>query len=190
MKKIKIVDGWKIRNSLDVDFCMIGDKISYAYIPENEIWLEKIYLPEKKKILADFFRKRKLMKKFGYKKTRLMMTKSLPKPKGVEFRKKSLGQKGTIKISLVKGALVRKFLDPFFTLGGHWLVYDYVPKNEVWIDDALLTKEVKYVLIHELYEANLMKKSKNYDNAHDYAHAAEREARRRWAKAIFDTDEA
>lgn len=187
-KIIKIVDGFKIRNTLDVDFCLAGDRISYPYIPQGEIWLEKIYLPEKKKILADLNKKRLLTKKYGYKKYKQITRQPKQKISLVNIRIKLLEKRGKLKIFLANGPLVRKF-DPFFTMGGHWLVYDYVPKNEVWIDSALLTKELKYVVIHELEELKLMKKGKDYNVAHDFACAYEKEARRRFAKAVYNNDD-
>ncbi|MFA5127862.1 MAG: hypothetical protein WC457_02555 [Patescibacteria group bacterium] len=179
MKKIKLVDGYKIRNSWDINFAMIGDRISYPYIPQNEIWLEKTYLPEKKFLLNALQEKRAFMKKYGYPKYLKMIRGKTKFPCSAgEVKINQIKRQGNIKIYLVDGAKVRQNFDPFFTMGGHWLVYNYVPKNEVWIDNAPLTKEIKYVLIHELFEAKLMANGKNYDNAHDWAHAAEKEARR------------
>ncbi|MDZ4385043.1 MAG: hypothetical protein U0944_01355, partial [Candidatus Moranbacteria bacterium] len=76
------------------------------------------------------------------------------------------------------GREVRAKLDPDFFLGGHNLVYGYVPKNEIWIDDAQDGREIKYTLLHELHEAKLMEKGTSYDNAHDFSLATEKAARR------------
>lgn len=100
---------------------------------------------------------------------------------------KLLKKQGKLKIYLVNGHKIRANFDPNFYAGGHGLVYKYMPKNEVWIDNTATPKERKYILVHELYELNLMKKGKSYNNAHDYANAAEKEARRRDG-AVYITD--
>jgi hypothetical protein len=54
-----------------------------------------------------------------------------------------------------------------FTEGGHDHVYEFVPENEVWIDNDLEEAERPYVLLHELHERNLMSKGWTYSRAHE-----------------------
>jgi hypothetical protein len=61
-----------------------------------------------------------------------------------------------LKIWIVDGEAVRTFLFIDFTEGGHGIVYSFIPKDEVWIDDDLSVQERKYVLLHELHERKLM----------------------------------
>lgn len=178
MAKFKIVDGYKIRNAIDLDFGNIEDSLTCPYIPKNEIWFDRAFAKEKNSMLATFIKKRSLMKKVGYEKAKQILRGKMKKVDPNTVKIKLLEKHGALKIFLVSGRAVREHFDFNFVFGGHDLVYDYVPKNEVWLDDAMLTKERKYVLIHELYERNLMKKGKNYDNAHDYACAREKEERR------------
>jgi hypothetical protein len=56
-----------------------------------------------------------------------------------------------VSVWIVNGRLVRSVFDIHFTEGGHDYVYEFVPENEVWIDDALKRKR-GYVLLHELHE--------------------------------------
>lgn len=179
MKKLRIVDGYKIRNTIDIDFSCIEDSYVCPYIPANETWLDRSFVKEKKSLLATFAKKRALMKKFGYEEAKRILRRSMKKIDPSEVKIKLLGKRGPVQIWLVSGAKVREYFDFNYVFGGHDYVYKYIPKNEVWLDDAMLTKERKYVLIHELYERNLMKKGKDYDNAHDYASVAEKEARRK-----------
>ena len=44
------------------------------------------------------------------------------------------------------------------------MVYNFIPKNEIWIDDDLYKKEIPFVLIHELHERWLMSKGWKYDS--------------------------
>jgi hypothetical protein len=175
---IKLVDGFKIRNTIDLDFGCIEDNLASPYIPKNEIWFDKAFLKEKKSMLAGFLKKRALMKKYGYEKAKAILLRGMKRIDPKKVHLKLLEKRSGLKIYLVSGCLVREHFDFNFVFGGHGFVYSYVPKDEVWLDDAMLTKERKYVLIHELYELNLMKKGKKYNDAHDYACAREKEARR------------
>ena len=49
---------------------------------------------------------------------------------------------------------MRSVFDIDFTAGGHDYVYEFVPENEVWIDDDIEEQERGYVLLHELHERN------------------------------------
>jgi hypothetical protein len=69
-----------------------------------------------------------------------------------------LTQRGEISIWIVDGRLVRSVFDVDFTEGGHDYVYEFVPQNEVWIDNDLEESERPFVLLHELHERNLMAK--------------------------------
>ena len=51
-------------------------------------------------------------------------------------------------------------------VGGHDYVYEFVPENEVWIDDDIEEPERPYVLLHELHERNRMAKGWTYNKAH------------------------
>lgn len=186
--KLKVVDGFNIRNSLDIEFGVIGDRAIYPYIPAGEIWLERYFLPEKDAILESFRRKKRLSRRHGYEKAKALLR---PKRTDLGARKKCrktvLCRMGPIKIILVDGRLVRRRLDPNFCFGGHYLVYKYVPRSEVWLDDTA-GPELKYVAIHELFELSLMQHGKDYANAHEFANAAEKEARRRDGIARYPKD--
>jgi len=71
-----------------------------------------------------------------------------------------------ISVWIVDGRLVRSVFDVEFTEGGHDHVYEFVPPNEIWIDNDLEEEERPYVLVHELHERNLMAKGWLYDKAH------------------------
>jgi len=187
--KLKIVDGFKVRNTLDIEFCAAGDRSVYPYIKPGELWFEKYYLPEKAFLLHVYKIKKRLVRKFGWEKA-----KSLLRPD--KFNKRALQQcrlallaktRG-LRVYLVDGPAVRRHLDPDFFFGGHWLVYRYVPKNEVWLDSAAAGPELKYVATHELFELALMKSGKTYNDAHEYANAAEKEARRKDGVARYPKD--
>lgn len=69
-------------------------------------------------------------------------------------------------IWIINGRLVRSVFDIDFTEGGHDYVYEFVPENEVWIDDDIEEAERGYVLLHELHERNRMATGWDYDKAY------------------------
>jgi hypothetical protein len=71
-----------------------------------------------------------------------------------------------VSVWIVNGRLVRSVFDIDFTEGGHDYVYEFVPENEVWIDDDIEEKERGYVLLHELHERNRMAGGWPYNKAH------------------------
>ncbi|OGO16498.1 MAG: hypothetical protein A2Z02_03900 [Chloroflexi bacterium RBG_16_48_7] len=72
-----------------------------------------------------------------------------------------------LSVWIVNGRMVRSVFDIDFTAGGHDHVYEFVPENELWIDDAIAEDERGYVLLHELHERNRMKSGWRYDKAHE-----------------------
>lgn len=48
---------------------------------------------------------------------------------------------GDIQVWIVDGFCLRDVFDIEFTEGGHDYVYEFVPVNEIWIDDDLVEAE-------------------------------------------------
>ena len=82
-----------------------------------------------------------------------------------------------IAVWIVNGRLVRSAFDIDFTAGGHDYVYEFVPENEVWIDDDIEEQERGYVLLHELHERNRMAAGAPYSKAHEDSSRIEYHAR-------------
>jgi hypothetical protein len=72
-----------------------------------------------------------------------------------------------VTVWIVNGRMVRSAFDIDFTEGGHDHVYEFVPQNEVWIDDAIEEEERGFVLLHELHEHNRMANGMPYSQAHE-----------------------
>ena len=193
--KIVFVDGFKIRNTLDDDFGNYqesGYKISSfylkPYIPEGEFWVDHIFKDE-----VDFLIK---LKDFeapqakNYSEEREIMKKTfcLPGPIPNFVQKKESAENG-LNIVYVDGKIVRQYLDPEFIFGGHEFVYSYVPKNEIWIDAKTDPAEIKYIIIHEAKERELMSAGMPYDPAHDIATATDKAARRADGIGAYPGDE-
>jgi hypothetical protein len=74
---------------------------------------------------------------------------------------------------LVDGTHVRNRHDSDFSQGGNGYAYDFVPKDEIWIDEQIDPVEWPFIAFHECEEAELMKRGMSYDDAHEHAKYAE-----------------
>ena len=97
---------------------------------------------------------------------KITKNKNLPRSTDVHIRLLK-GLEDGVKVWLVDGRLVRSIFDINFTEGGHEFVYEYVPHNEVWIDNDLNEFERGYVILHELHERNKMSEGIPYSKAHE-----------------------
>jgi len=77
-----------------------------------------------------------------------------------------LNAPGVVSIYLIDGQYVRDNIWIDYTEGGHDLVYDWIPANEVWIDFDINSGEVLFVMCHELSERIAMSGGMTYDDAH------------------------
>lgn len=190
------VDGDYIRKNIDLQFNNFGEHNKFKFIPENEFWIDKIYT-ESKEIpffivnMLRFTKEIKDGKEFseavdiaGKEETKernksKMSTKIRDNKQELkkEIYIKLLKDLKDIKIWLVDGKVIRDILYVDFTAGGHDKVYDFVPKNEIWIDNATEAEEVPIVLVHEMHERHLMSQGMGYDKAHNRASSLESECR-------------
>lgn len=171
--KIRLVDGEKIRNSIDINFAGCGSQADYLYIPRGEFWAEKELRDE-----APYFLK---INEFATNYRGQNLREAIKK----EFLKKIaprlfkiIRHQPTQYLSFVDGRMVRRALDPWFFLGGHSLVYNYIPHGEIWVDCYSPPDEYQYTIAHERHEYHLMTNGESYDNAHDFALAFEKKLRR------------
>jgi len=84
-----------------------------------------------------------------------------------------------IKTYIVDGDFIRSNINVDYVEGGHGYVYDYVPKDEIWVEEMEDRKEMWFNFQHELYERALMKADPklDYSDAHDKAVARETKQR-------------
>jgi hypothetical protein len=183
-----IVDGCHVRMSMDEEFTNFGQHYRFPFIPENELWIDRektedeivFYMehllvehrlmkqgkPYNAAIVVADRVERKMRRRAG---DILKLTrggKEVPDPKQVHVRLWKALESG-VTVWIVDGRLVRSVFDIDFTAGGHDCVYEFVPENEVWIDDDIEEKERGLVLLHELHERNLMAKGMPYSKAHE-----------------------
>lgn len=82
-----------------------------------------------------------------------------------------IGHVTGLPVYLVSGELVRNEIDIDFTQGGNEAAYPgYVPKGEIWIDDAMHALDRIATTFHEIVERNLVLFGGiDYDDAHEIA---------------------
>lgn len=94
------------------------------------------------------------------------------------FYLKQLDTVDGVDIWIVDGTEIRNNIDPDYVFGGHHYRYDWIPENEIWIDDDLGEDELDYTIQHELEERQLMvSEDMDYETAHDHALETEKEMR-------------
>lgn len=187
-EKIKYVDGLKIRNTIDVNFGVIGSNEVYPVIPKGEIWFDKHYLGEKEHFFKIYLHQIKLLKKMSYEEARkIIEQKFVVKTDKIPNFVVRTNEYNGFNVKYVDGKIIRKYIDPKFILGMHGVgardYFNIIKDSEIWIDIRQKEPDQKYSLIHEYEEAKLMKlwgkdDTTSYNNAHDLALAYEKIARR------------
>jgi hypothetical protein len=182
------VDGSWIRKNLQREFTNYGANYIYEFIPEKEFWIDLEFgdVKEWKYYLKFLLTRYKFVSKgksddesieiaeIAEKRERdksetIQEIRKLSKKQMLERIHKNLLEeysKDKLKVWIVDGFIVRCLFFTDFTEGGHEFVYKFVPEGEVWIDNALNPEEIKFVLIHEFHEMELMKKGWSYEKAH------------------------
>lgn len=192
------VDGDYIRRNIDEEFSNFGHHYSFSEIPADEIWLDQEAHPDEQRFFIEhaLVERRLMAEGKDYDTARIAadrveremrsragdLRRAAPAREPVQAERmhtrlwKAL--ENGVHVWFVNGRLVRSVFDIEFTEGGHDCVYEFVPENEVWIDDDLHEDERGFVLFHELHERNLMAKGMDYDRAHDDASRLEQHYRR------------
>jgi hypothetical protein len=186
--QVWIVDGSFIRTHMDEEFTNFGHHLAFSYIPENEFWIDREAQHDERKFFIEHMlvEHRLMAKGMKYDEALVIADRSerrerrragdirrftgagkkLPDGHDVHERLWKTLESG-IKVWIVNGRLVRSVFDIDFTEGGHDYVYEFVPSNEIWIDDAIEENERPFVLLHELHERNRMAGGWPYHKAHD-----------------------
>jgi hypothetical protein len=185
--QVWIVDGAYIRTHIDEEFTNFGQHYRFSYIPEKELWIDREAKNDERQFFIDHLliehrlmgqglsyaraltradmQERKERRRAGDVSQMTHKGRKLPEGQEVHERLWKKLENG-ISVWIVKGRLTRSVFDIDFTEGGHDYVYEFVPENEVWIDDDIEEVERPYVLLHELHERNRMAQGWPYSKAH------------------------
>jgi hypothetical protein len=190
-KKIYIVDGEFIRTYLEKEFTNFSQHFEYPdLIPEKEIWLDEEAEPGEMKFYITHALEEydKMSQGEDYdtahetatEKESTKRKKTMQRKDDVRIKLWKKLEKSKLKIFIVDGEAVRNQYSTDFTEGGHWLVYNFIPKGEVWIDNDISVSERKYILAHEIFEIGAMqKRGLTYDQAHKLASKYEKQLRQK-----------
>ena len=185
--QVWVVDGSYIRGHIDEEFTNFGQHYRFPFIPKNELWIDQEAKNDERRFFINHLlvEHRLMAKGIPYDKALTDADKTerrerrragdvgplthhgqqLPDGREVHARLWKKLENG-VTVWIVNGRLVRSAFDIDFTEGGHDYVYEFVPENEVWIDDDIEEKERGYVLLHELHERNRMAEGWPYNKAH------------------------
>jgi hypothetical protein len=197
-----LVDGAYVRKNIDEEFSNFGHHHSCSEIPQDEVWLDQEAVPDEQRFFMHHARlERELMaqgKDYDTAREEANRQERRMRLRAGDARNLHQGKKpmravlvhrrlwktlgNGVQVWFVQGRLVRSCYDVEFTEGGHDYVYEFVPQDEVWIDDDIHEDERGFVLFHELHERNLMVNGMDYDTAHDAASRLERHYRNHLAE--------
>ena len=187
--RITYIDSNKFRKKslLNVEFCTAAVHDDFPrHIKKDEIWIDDSIKP--KEIPT-------ILKGLSVRLSEIENGGKNPYEKGIAAEKKErnghrekLKKKkhmtikdysGEIEVYLVSGKAVRDNYKTDFSQGGHGYVYDWIPKNEIWIEDEE-KDEIAPILAHEYIEMVLMKESGwKYPKAHEMASDIEQQLRKK-----------
>ncbi|MGA2368467.1 MAG: hypothetical protein ABSF74_07860 [Dehalococcoidia bacterium] len=181
------VDGTYIRGHIDEEFTNFGQHYRFKYIPVDELWIDREAKEDETQFYIDHLlvEHRLMAKGISYDDaiTKADVAEQAERRKAgdlARFTKKGQNLPDGAKVHvelwkkledgvsvwIVDGRMVRSVFDIDFTEGGHDHVYEFVPENEVWIDNDIEEQERGYVLLHELHERNRMAQGLTYSKAH------------------------
>jgi hypothetical protein len=187
--EVWLVDGEAVRRDLDEDFVQYEHYGRLRFIPKNEYWIEQdTNADEWGYFLENLAREEEFMqtgmtaddaldKAADMEQTKrihsprvqkILASREVKKEALQKIKKQKLEKFSTEKFTiwLVDGELVRDIFMSGYAAGGHDLVYPWVPKGEVWIEEVLPEHEQKFILLHELHERFLMHGGRDYEHAH------------------------
>jgi len=195
------VDGNFVRDQINKEFTNFGQHYIFKQIPEFEFWVDQEKSPGeiyyyidhmliewqamragKDKVEAiDRADKLEIRER---KKSKIFKNSGIDKAANQQEIIDKIHQKllkeysnDSLKVWLIDGELVRDLYDLEFVEGGHDYVYQFIPVNEVWLDNDLAPGEYPFVLLHEIHERYLMATGKTYSQAHRSASSIEHQAR-------------
>ena len=93
----------------------------------------------------------------------------LPKHDLDEIRKKLIGTYQGVKFYFVNSEYIRDNIDIDYVLGGNGYRYNYVPEEEIWLEEIPEPGDIAPTILHEFIESHKMAKGWYYDRAHDFA---------------------
>ncbi|MHB8710579.1 MAG: hypothetical protein ACYC6X_03465 [Minisyncoccota bacterium] len=183
-----LVNGAAVRREIDENFVEYDYHGHFRFIPEKEFWIDD-EMPEKEYRLYS----KRLFKEISFLKEGMSIAEAAHRADAFEEALRQNGKRmqkmlafqnqevlrrtikkeklpeysGSVNVWLVDGPLVRSVYMLGYAEGGHDVVYAWIPKNEIWIEESLKPEERAFIVLHELHERYLMLSEKmSYADAH------------------------
>ena len=174
--EVGVVDAFLVRNQIDVEFTNGTTNLQSNSVPKGKAWIgqDAPGSPELKfwsirnavecKLMRDGL---KAEEAFDKARRVEILARQEIFHRGEHLYLENLGVLQDWKVYLVNGKLVRNQMYVDFTLGGHGYRYCFIPRSEIWIDNAVVLAERPYIKVHEGVEVVVMVKTPlQYDAAH------------------------
>ena len=189
-KSVTLEEAWRGPENCMADFLDFGvhDNLrehgGFKQVPKNEVWVAEELKPKERALITKVAVHRWRLLLRGVKSAEAFrLNEEYNKGLRVEMygnlenkepRLERLFKTDAMQVWLVNGEIVRGRYNQRFIQGGHHLVYDFIPDNEIWVDDTLDPDEYKPVMVHEATEHRLMvEEGAEYAEAHGAATIAE-----------------
>jgi hypothetical protein len=194
--RVFIVDAFGLRESSRQaeEFTLQGTKSKFpGVIPANEIWISRRHFSSEgifllTHALTDLAGRKRGLSEEDADESALQVERSLREAiTGEKFRhgrshKQVPNQlydslyttipdpEGEIEVWLIDGHLARCWYKTDYAEGGHYVVYPWVPKREIWLERAQDPRELPFICVHEYLELRMMRDNDlPYDDAHPIA---------------------
>lgn len=184
---VYLVDGAFIRKNLNDQFTNFGQHYRFpSMIPTYEFWIDKEHSSkngdEEEYFIQHMAKEWQLMRGGAKYSTAIDAADKLEhslrnKDESDQYKIRRLENIDDVAVWLVDGKKIRDDCYIDFTEGGHDLVYEWIPENEIWIDNDISKEERPYILDHEYEERCRMAEGEDYKHAHGTASNLERQLR-------------
>ncbi len=183
-----LVNGAAVRKELDENFVEYDYHGHFRFIPEREFWIDDemsvkeygLYLRRLLKetsflkegmSVADAARRadafEETLRQNGKRVQNILASQNQEVFRRTLKKKKIEEYSGVVAVWLVDGPLVRSVYFLGYAEGGHDVVYPWIPKNEIWLEESLKPEERAFIVLHELHERYLMlSENMPYPDAH------------------------
>jgi hypothetical protein len=168
------VNGNGIRNSGKMEFSNFGQHFHFPWIPKNEFYIDQENTTDDTDFYIQHLITEYIEQSNGAKYEDALSTsnaeESADRRKSGLFKnlnKEFLISMFGLNIYRVSGGFVRTWLDVDFVEGTNYMRSKYTPKDEVFIDDDVISNEIGAIVVHELTETLVMKiLGLSYNEAH------------------------
>ena len=192
IRQVCIVDGFYIRNRMNIEYCGAESRAENIEVPRRKLWLDVLLEDER----DDYVRRYNGARQYNFvndrpsdalEKVRLeqidvstQLRRYLKREVDPSIGSVVLGQK-RLRLYIVDGFLVREYYHTGFIQGGHDKHPEFrkfIPPREIWVERKF-EKEREPIILHELVERQVIR-NRERDWRRRRSRPPDDEVRRRW----------